>query len=98
MDEFLFYIKNVDFIQANKCDFPHLPLFQTLEHCGLPGAPSLVVVVVLLPPPMPAESGATDLFWSSGAGDGTWPFGAGEGTFELKELEELKLGLCQLYV
>ena len=47
---------------------------------------------------MPAESGATDLFWSSGAGDGTWPFGAGEGTFELKELEVLKLGLCQLYV
>ena len=59
----------------------------------LPGAPSLVVVVVLLPPPMPAESGATDLFWSSGAGDGTWPFGAGEGTFELKELELKLIGL-----
>jgi len=69
-----------------------------IQKRNVPGAPSLVVVVVLLPPPMPAESGATDLFWSSGAGDGTWPFGAGEGTFELKELEELKLGLCQLYV
>ena len=69
-----------------------------LEFRWFETGPSLFELVVLLPPPMPAESGAMDLFWSSGAGDGTWPFGAGEGTFELKELEELKLGLCQLYV
>ena len=58
-----------------------------LEFRWFETGPSLFeLVVLLLPPPMPAESGAMDLFWSSGAGDGTWPFGAGDGTLELKEL------------